>query len=330
MFLSGRPLLANPADAQYLVPRPEADAIVRYAAAHLNSLLLAQRGMGKTTVLRHVATRMPSESSRAPVYLDGRRLPGAVTVLRAVRDAVQGARDPMTQGFEDTARLMQPMPVELRSDEALRLVRDLRDTAKAQGACILLDDPDPETAHQLFGRLRDELWETGIVWVVAADIARRQEYLTPPADAFFERVLELQPLTEAQQHDLIRRRLAPADDIGLTRVTTESGSPRALLSALREAVTTDGVEATLARRAERQLLAEKRIGPLGSMMLAEIEDGATASASDADWRDRFGVSRQRAQQVLAQLEREGLVRAERLPGPSGRPRKVYRRAEAAS
>lgn len=64
------------------------------------------------------------------------------------------------------------------------------------------------------------------------------------------------------------------------------------------------------------------------MMLAEIEDGATASASDPDWTGRFGISRQRAQQALAALEREQLVRAERLPGPSGRPRKVYRRVEA--
>jgi predicted ArsR family transcriptional regulator len=89
------------------------------------------------------------------------------------------------------------------------------------------------------------------------------------------------------------------------------------------------VQSVLARRAERESRAST-LGRIESLMLAEIEDGATASASDTEWLKRFGVSRQRAQQALALLEREQLVSAARLPGPSGRPRKVYRRIEAVS
>jgi hypothetical protein len=221
-----------------------------------------------------------------------------------------------------------PNPIDVRTEEALNLMRELAAEAEKRKACVLLDDPDPDVAHQLFGRLRDELWQTGLVWVVAGDRARRQQYLTPPADAFFERIVELAPLTDAQQRDLIRRRMDRQDNRELLDVRVESGHPRALLTALRDAASSpDDVHALLGRRAERQTRAANKLGRLESMMLAEIEDGAAASASDPDWTGRFGISRQRAQQALAALEREHLVRAERLPGPSGRPRKVYRRVE---
>ncbi|MGH2782625.1 MAG: AAA family ATPase [Thermoleophilaceae bacterium] len=330
MMLSGRPLLATAADRRYLVERPEADAVVRHVEAGMNTLVLAERGMGKTTFLRHLGARLEEEAGITAFYLDGHRLADAALILLAVRDALAGPRTPIGDSLRTTALPFTPMPTEVRNEEALRLVRELVASAKNRNACILLDDPDPDVAHRLFGRLRDELWQTGLVWVLAGDKARRQQYLTPPADAFFERVVELAPLTDRQQDELIRKRLDRGDDRGVVAVRLESGNPRALLAALREAASADDAQAMLAQRAERQTRVAEELGRLASMMLAEIEDGAAASASDPDWLKRFGVSRQRAQQVLADLEREGLVRAERSPGPSGRPRKVYRRLEAVS
>lgn len=329
-MLSGRPLLATAADRRYLVERPEADLVVRHVEAGMNTLVLAERGMGKTTFLRHLEGRLEEEAGVSAVYLDGPRLGDAATILLALRDKLAGPRTPIGDSLRTTAMPFAPMAAEVRSEEALRLVRELAAGAEDRKACVLLDDPDPESAHRLFGRLRDELWQTGLVWVVAGDQARRQQYLTPPADAFFERVVELARLTDAQQDELIRKRLERGDDRGVIAVRLESGNPRALLAALREAASADDAQALLARRAERQTRAADELGRLASMMLAEIDDGAAASASDPEWLGRFGVSRQRAQQVLAELEHEGLVRAERLPGPSGRPRKVYRRLEAVS
>ena len=98
------------------------------------------------------------------------------------------------------------------------------------------------------------------------------------------------------------------DIAGSSNVTIESGNPRALLAALRDAAGGSDVQGILARRAERQSQAADELGPLASMMLAEIENGASASASDRDWLTRFGVSRQRAQQVLAELARGGFHR----------------------
>lgn len=329
-MLSGRPLLATAADRRYLVPRPQADAIARNARSAMNTLVLAERGMGKTTLLRDLAARLEDTGDAAAVYLDGRRLIHPAAIMTIVRDGVTGARSALAETARRTELLFSRMDAEERAEEALRLIRELSNRSEVRREVVLLDDPDPDVAHQLFGRLRDELWQTGLVWIVAGDVARRQQYLTPPADAFFERVVELAPFDDTQQAELIRRRLEGEDVGGLMGVTVESGNPRALLAALRDATGAgEDVQTVLARRAERETRAST-LGRLESMMLAEIEDGATASASDSEWLERFGVSRQRAQQALALLEREALVRAERLPGPSGRPRKVYRRIEAVS
>jgi hypothetical protein len=327
MMLSGRPLLF-PADRAYLVERPEAEAVSRYVAQGMNTLLLAERGMGKTTLLRHVEAHLSSEAHAEVTYLDGRRLADAATILLAVRDALIGQRAPMSDSLRMAAMPFTPVPVEVRNEQALRVVREL--VAASVRGCVLLDDPDAETVHRLFGRLRDELWQAEIVWVVAGEPMRRQQYLTPPADAFFERVLELAPLTYAQQEQLIRKRLSGADDARLASVRAENGSPRSLLAALRDVASADDAAALLGRRAKRQQRVADELGRLASTMHAEIEDGAVASASDPEWLERFGVSRQRAQQVLSALEQKGLVRAERLPGPNGRPRKVYSRLEESS
>jgi type II secretory pathway predicted ATPase ExeA len=334
MMLSGRPLLPTKADRRYLVDRPEANLVVRHVQAGMNTLVLAERGMGKTTFLRHVGARLQAETGFVTVYVDGRRLDDAAMILRTVRDELAGPRTGLEAALGESARtsamLFTPMPAELRNEEALRLVRELASGADGRKACVLLDDPELDNAHRLFGRLRDELWQTELRWVVAGDSARRQQYLTPPADAFFERVVELSPLTEAQQQELIAKRLERGDDQRMVAVQGESGNPRALLAALREATSADDAQAMLARRAERQAQADDQLGSLAGMMLAEIEDGALASASDPDWLRRFGVSRQRTQQVLAELGDKGFIQAERLPGPNGRPRKVYRRLEGPS
>lgn len=352
MMLSGRPLLATAADRRYLVERPEADVVLGHVRAGMNTLVLAERGMGKTTLLRELEGRLQVEAGISAIYLDGHRLSDAATILLAALDQLGEPRTPTGEdpryhsllhallareqrqltaiagGPPTAATPFTPSLPETRNEEALRLIPELAAEAKMRKACVLLDDPDLDASHALFGRLRDELWQTGVVWVVAGDRARRQQYLTPPADAFFERIVEMAPLTDTQQRDLIRRRMSRQDNREVLDVRVESGSPRALLASLRDAAgSADDVQTLLARRAERQTRVADKLGRLESVMLAEIEGGATASASDPDWTGRFGISRQRAQQALAALEREQLVRAERLPGPNGRPRKVYRRVE---
>jgi type II secretory pathway predicted ATPase ExeA len=322
MMLSGRPLLPS-ADRQYLVHRPEADALAQAVKHRLNTLLLAERGMGKTTLLRDVEARVTSELRLTTVYVDGRRLDDAATILLAVRDALDGPSTPMSDSLRAAAMPFVRVPTEVRNEQALRVVRELAEAPRA--ACILLDDPDAEVVHRLFGRLRDELWKTGLVWIVAGDAAQAHRYLTPPSDAFFERIVKLAPLTEEQQDQLIRKRLDGEPHPELAAIRVKNGNPRTLLATLREVATGGDAQTLLAARAQRQQRVDATLGALAGMMLAEIEDGAVASAADPEWLERFGISRQRAQQVLSALERTGNVQAERVPGPNGRPRKVYRR-----
>lgn len=323
-MLSGRPLLATAADQRYLVERPVATTIIRGAQAQLNTLLLGDRGMGKTTLLHDVESHLRAAAGATPIYLDGARLDDATTILLAVRDEIVGPRNALSDGLRSSAIGVVPTTVELRSDEALRVIRELADDRDGTRAIVLLDDPRPEVAHQLFGRLRDEVWQTGLTWVVAGDQARRGQYLTPPADAFFEQVVELPPMTVDEQAELMKLRVEPKSGTAPIGVTLQSGNPRAVLSALRDAAHPEDPGAALQQRAERQRRAD-RLGRLGGLMLAEIEDGAVASAADPAWLERFGVSRQRAQQVLSSLARVGLVDVDQRPGSNGRPRNVYRR-----
>jgi hypothetical protein len=163
----------------------------------------------------------------------------------------------------------------------------------------------------------------GIVFGVAGDVDERHEYLLAPADAFFDVIVELGALSDKQQAALIARRQERGDP-DWRHVRDPHGNPRALLAALRQAHTA-GVEpdAAFARRAEREAQASM-LGRLHSMLLTEIENGRVASAADPNLLDSFGISRQRAQQVLSDLERAGLVKsAVGKAASGGRPRKLF-------
>jgi predicted ArsR family transcriptional regulator len=74
----------------------------------------------------------------------------------------------------------------------------------------------------------------------------------------------------------------------------------------------------LQRRAEAQ-----RLGRPAEMVVAELEASGPLSASDERLLRRLGWTRERAVQVLKQLEGAGLVTTSLQKGPSGRPRKLY-------
>lgn len=324
-MLSGRPLVTS-VDRKYLVERDELPMIGRFVNAGMNTLLLGERRTGRTTMLRAIEARLREDDAYRTVYVNGARVVDTLGVLTMIRDALIAPRSAVAEGFGHVAAGSAQRPSEERGEAALALVRELTRREAPMPACVLLDDPSTKTAHELFGRLRDDIWQTEIVWVVTGRPGLRAEYLTPPADAFFDRVLPLAPLDDAQQRSLIELRLEPADDPLLAELRHASGSPGALLRALQDGATAADASGLLKRRSDREERAAK-LGRVASMMHAEIENGATASASDSEWVKRFAVSRQRAQQVLVELEQQGLVTSSRAPGPTGQPRKVYHRVE---
>ncbi|MGV9866124.1 AAA family ATPase [Rhodococcus koreensis] len=327
MLLSGRPLLDNPVDAALFVDREEPlariDAAVRRG---LNVLVTGDPGLGKTTLLRQAMyrARTPQAGDRVGGYpmrfIHAQGIPDGRGLLAQI---VTGEHTPTAT----TADLLDQLTAERSA-----LLDDTgagAETATA-GPVLVVDDVTATAGHELFGRLRDELWETGYQWIVAARAADRGGLLTPPADAFFDTVIDLPALTAEAATALLSTRLSPdpgslpAEIAGLV-----GGNPRRLIAAARDLVDLPAPQ----HRARLDVLAlrNRRIHALGrseSMLAAELEALGGASASDAALLNRLGWTRARAVQVLTKLEEEGLVVGEDVAAGPGRPRKVYRLAFA--
>lgn len=321
MEASGRPLFDNPADAALFVHRMEADRLEANCRDGVNTLVVGKRGMGKTTLLRYVLFRLREEGFPA-VGVDLAPARDALDVLRLVAASLGRTRslDPSEAGRSAMVGMGE-------LGETLNAVRALRSSGLEKGrprTAILLDSPlSGKVMHQLFGRFRDELWQLPYTWVLAIPQDMRGALLAPPADAFFEDEIGLGPLDARQQQELIGRRLGPGETMRWRLPQGGEDSPRRLLQIMRESLRTgDSPErrhdALKVRHAE-----VKRLGSAAAALYEDLEDFGPASASDQDLLERMGWSRQRAAQVLAELEQADLVRAEFRHGPSGRPRKVF-------
>lgn len=323
MNLSARPLLDNAADAQVFVGRPEVERVEQNCRSGINTLVLAARGMGKTSLLRHLTYRLREQGTQA-TFIDAGPTEGVATLvgllgielgraLPAVADRIRRQLDPSS-------------PARIGPEgELISAVRALRPNSGGgeEEAVILLDSlPPGPTAHTLFGRMRDELWQLPYTWVVAIDDDRRGEVLTPPADIFFEDVVEIAPLSETEQADLVRRRLLAGEVTPWRTRLPNEGNPRTLLEATRLAVRHKDPGKHLQAMAHRETEVSE-LGRAASMLYAELEALGPSSASDRELLNRLGWSRQRAAQVLDLLEEKALVRASMRPGPSGRPRKTF-------
>jgi len=316
MELSGRPLFDNPLDAALFVERDETERIKSNCRHGVNTFLFGPRGMGKTTLLRQVLFQLREEDFPA-VGVDGAPAETALDLIKLVGAAVSpGALrvpsiDPISAaGLGETGAIL----AELR-----------RLSGQSEGrTAILLDLPSGNRdMHRLFGKFRDELWQLPYTWIVAAPSALRIELLTPPANAFFEDIIELSPLHSDQQVALISARLEPGEKTPWRLPTDAEGNPRRLLEIVRDSLRAGS---SPEQHLQAQVMRETEVSELGrpaSMLYSELADFGPASASDPEFLKRLGWSRQRAAKVLSQLEIEGFVSSEVRPGESGRPRKVF-------
>lgn len=314
--LNGRPLLDTRLDQSLYVACPDVEESLATAARRrLNALLLGGRGSGKTTLLRHLAYRLRAEDE--PVtFVAGAVAEDAPAFLELVTQRV-GDRGPDGPGLPPALGAASPPPL-------VDLVHALAAVSPRDRRRVLLVDglPSPDDAHTVFGRLRDEIWQLPFTWIVAADERDRGAYLTPPADAFFDVVVELPPLAEEQRRELLRGRIGDSPHVEVL-AARGSGNPRELLALAREAATSDAsprelLEARSLRRDEGV-----RLGAPAAMLMAELEASGPASASDERLLRRLGWTRARAVQVFKQLEQAGIVTASEQRGGAGRPRKIY-------
>ncbi len=191
---------------------------MRSAFQRSNTLIVGESGSGKTTLL--YAVRGNANQGAAPdvILVDAR-------VAGDARDLIDIVlKEAVDDGWVEAAgRPDRDDPFALVSQ--IRRLRDARD-----GSMILLDNPDAEQAATLFGRLRDELWQLPVWFTAAVNPSTYTSVLMqPPANAFFDVVIQLDPLEPDVALDMLRLRKHHGELAEGLAVPAQAMQPRAVL-----------------------------------------------------------------------------------------------------
>jgi len=310
-MLTKRPLLDTAADQTLFVTDASRERAIKSAFQRHHTLIVGEPGSGKTSLLYNIRANAHRGSAPRVVLVDAR-------VAGDARDLIDILlQEAVDDGWvEPAGRPDRDDPFALASQ-----IRRLRDAPN--GSMILLDDPDAGQAATLFGRMRDELWQLPVWFAVAVNPGTYASVLTqPPANAFFDVVIELEPF---EPHDAVKmlrlrkHRGELAEDI-LT--PAQAMQPRAVLLSAEA-----GPGARYDAELQHELLtrAEQAAGRAGAALVTEIWNRGAVSASDADLQRSLGVSRPRLTQLLTLLANEGTLvsTSQAGSGAIGRPRTLY-------
>lgn len=327
--LSSRPLRAAALDAELFVNRErELHALERSVNARLNTLVVGEAGVGKTSLLHQLERRLEDDSQLAPIFVEGTRRaerPEELLSLLASRLDPERTQSSQLGGIAQGVGQRATRTTAEGLLAALRIVREALAQQERRTLLLLDELPSGEVGHALFGQLRDELWSLPATWVVATETGEQAAYVRPPASAFFETVINVAPFSQDDALELLRRRTADAEArAALLREVADAGdgNPRRIVQLARQ-VLVEGrsVKDAASARAELQDRA-RELGEAASRLVAYLEASGGASASDERMLSELGWGRSRATQVLRELEQAGLVQPTSERGQSGR-RKVY-------
>lgn len=321
--LSNRPLYDTAADARYFLPHDGWQSLFRWAHQGYNTLLTGPTGSGKTTTLRQLQRRLREDGTRVS-FVDATLTEGVGHLIALIGDALvgqPGAADLLAKRFDRLRHAVAGAPPGTITTALHEIVEGW---GEADPQVVLLDaGGGGEAVYDLFGRLRDELWQLELIWVVAVTDADAATVLRPPADAFFDQRLRLdQWPTERLQELLETRGVSHADAARIA--PAGEGNPRRALTAARE-VSSSGFDRHLAQRA--RLDAAGALSESHREAQLAVEELGAVSASDAELLRRLAMSRPRVQTLLADLTERGLLVADSAqPTGRGRPRKLFRPA----
>lgn len=317
ILLGQRPLGASDADFRLFANRsPELSRVSRSLRLGFNAYVAGSRGSGKTSFLQQVKRDHPEARYVGLNWFDtvGDRLvaiEGALTGKSEVHHRGDNFAEQVSKSFAVIGG------VQIRKvADPLRHLREAAARIENETRLVLLvDDLPTEHCYELFGRLRDEMWELPVQWVVTGTAAN----LEAPADSFFDTVIRL-PLFEVEAlHELISRRAdsgTPAEKVALEKVAgpvldaVAPCTPRQALSAIRDVYLSDDFE-----RASKELAkvgeARARLTGTAAKVLDSLMAHGPTHAGDERLLADVGVTRSRVVQVLGDLEVEGLVDSER-------------------
>jgi hypothetical protein len=302
---SGRPLRDTAADRRRFVDRvSDLEALKRALSLHFNVLALGEAGVGMTTLLN----RLVGELYDA-VRINAEACESAVDLFALVLEARDGALIDLPDGYGSR-----------------KVLADLESRVSRE-TVVVVDRLAPVIAHDIFGRMRDELWELDARWLLAERKEDAPVVTTPPADAFFDVTHTVPPLALDEVIELLDLRdedqLLP-HEVRVRIAERCEGNPRDALRLARLAVLS-GSQAVFGESAAATLLDRVR-GELGNpaARLAEELAAGPAGPSDDALRTRMGWSQPRLYEVFRQLEQAGYVtRSDQRNGRVGRPRAVY-------
>jgi hypothetical protein len=308
-----RPLRDTRLDRSRFIDRPDDRAAIERALdLGYNVALVAEPGAGVTTLLEHIAAHRPAARR---INVEGAQSAGEV--LWAAARALGSEGGTPEQEIFPRAGL----------HELTRAVAALVDEPEPE---LLVDALDPVVAHDLFGRMRDELWDVPVHWVLALRTDDEPVALMAPANAFFEATVRLGAFTEVEMIALLKardgERLLSGEQV--QRIAAVATTPAAAL-ALARGVVLHGPAALDELDPDRYEHVAEQLGDSAARVLRELDHSGPSGPSDDALLARVRLSRPRAYEVFRELEGAGyVVRSHQPTGRQGRPPAIFSSRDA--
>jgi hypothetical protein len=351
-YLTNAPLLATKRDAPLFVDREQERHILeRNVKRGWNTLVLGQRGVGKTSLLnraaadldthedQYVAVRPRGQPDEPGDFLTSlamelverlERSGNEPTVQATAREAVQKLRAVGLSGFVGGSRSGGTASLVATLDFVTSVVAELRQLG-LQAVFVVDDVGDAQMFRALFGRLRDELWSLGATWIVSGSLYEVDFLVEPPTDVFFPERIIVGPLDPAAAVEFVTARVQSVAGLALSdkeaRIIARVGAgyPARMLELLR--ATLDGIDPQrLEERAQHLAVTLASVSsPAQRLAEAVIESGEPGRTTDATLQRELGVTPGRLRQLFHELVEAGAFEVgPNDAGSRGRPSLAYR------